>query len=132
MVFWDCYFPQASSCFFLTKLVLNNCFLLLCWVGVHCGIYKRSYNISNISYLNTPPPHINLLYAPSPNSWNSFNRSHFPFSHMCTQYLHHSHPTTPFPHLLPLPLVPIPPKQDLFNLLFSNFVKEKKMTFLFV
>jgi hypothetical protein len=23
----------------------------LCWVGVHCGIYKSSYNISNISYL---------------------------------------------------------------------------------
>jgi hypothetical protein len=24
-------------------------FLLLCWVGVHCDIYKSSYNISNIS-----------------------------------------------------------------------------------
>jgi hypothetical protein len=23
---------------------------------LHCGIYKSSYNISNISYLNSPPP----------------------------------------------------------------------------
>jgi hypothetical protein len=28
---------------------------LQCWVGVHCGIYKSSYNISNISYLNSHP-----------------------------------------------------------------------------
>jgi hypothetical protein len=27
-------------------------FLLLCWVGVHCSIYKGSYHVSNISYLN--------------------------------------------------------------------------------
>jgi hypothetical protein len=32
------------------------CFLLLCWVGIYCGIYKDSYNVSNISYLNSPPP----------------------------------------------------------------------------
>jgi hypothetical protein len=36
-------------------------FLLLCWVGVHCGIYKSSYNVSNISYLNSLPSTI-LLY----------------------------------------------------------------------
>jgi hypothetical protein len=29
-------------------------FLLLCWVGVCCSIYKGSYNISNISYLDLP------------------------------------------------------------------------------
>jgi hypothetical protein len=34
--------------------------LLLCWVDVHCGIYKGSYNISNISYLNSPP---SLLFS---------------------------------------------------------------------
>jgi uncharacterized membrane protein len=35
------------------------CFLLLFWVGVHCGIHKSSYNISNLSYLNSllPPFH---------------------------------------------------------------------------
>jgi hypothetical protein len=31
-------------------------FLLLCWVSVHCRIYESSYNVSNISYLNSPPP----------------------------------------------------------------------------
>jgi hypothetical protein len=30
--------------------------LLLCWVGVHCGIYTGSYNVSNISYLNILRP----------------------------------------------------------------------------
>jgi hypothetical protein len=30
-------------------------FNLLCWVGVRCGIYESSYNISNISHLNLPP-----------------------------------------------------------------------------
>jgi predicted membrane protein len=30
---------------------------LLCWVGVHYNIYKTSYNISNISYLNSPQKH---------------------------------------------------------------------------
>jgi hypothetical protein len=30
----------------------------LCWVGVHCGIYKGSYKVSNISYLNA------LVYHP--------------------------------------------------------------------
>jgi hypothetical protein len=34
------------DCFF--KLILFL-FLLLCWEGVHCGIYKSSYNVSNIS-----------------------------------------------------------------------------------
>jgi hypothetical protein len=36
-------------------------FLLLCWVGVHCGIYKSSYNISNISYLNSPSPPFSFI-----------------------------------------------------------------------
>jgi hypothetical protein len=27
---------------------------------------------------------------------------------MCTQYLHHNHPPTSFPHIFPLPLVPTP------------------------
>jgi hypothetical protein len=25
-------------------------------VGLYCGIYKSSYNVSNILYLNSPPP----------------------------------------------------------------------------
>jgi hypothetical protein len=50
--------------------------LLLFWVGVHCGIYKNSYTIPTISYLNSP---LSLLpfIPPSSDSWNSFNRNHF-------------------------------------------------------
>jgi hypothetical protein len=29
-------------------------FFLSCCVGVHCGIYKSSYNISNITYVSSP------------------------------------------------------------------------------
>jgi hypothetical protein len=36
-------------------------FLLLCWVGVHCGIHKSSYNISCISYLNPPTPPFSFI-----------------------------------------------------------------------
>jgi hypothetical protein len=83
-------------------------FLLLCWVGVHCSIYKSSYNISNISYLKSAPSPFSFI--PSLHFWNSFNRYHFSCTYMCTQYLHYIHPPTPYLHLLPpsLPLVPIP------------------------
>jgi hypothetical protein len=54
----------------------ENFFLLLCCVGVHCSIYKGSYNVSNISYLNSPPALLSISFL-SPNSWNSFNRYHF-------------------------------------------------------
>jgi hypothetical protein len=30
-------------------------FLLLCWVGVYYGMYKSSYNISNVLYFNSLP-----------------------------------------------------------------------------
>jgi hypothetical protein len=51
---------------------------------------------------------------------------------MYIQYLHHIHLLTPFLHLLHNPTginLPLPP-QDLFALLFSDFLKEK-LTFLF-
>jgi hypothetical protein len=50
-------------------------FPLLCWVSVHCGIYKGSYNVSNISHLNSNPvPH--SFIPPCSDSWKSFNRLH--------------------------------------------------------
>jgi hypothetical protein len=52
-------------------------FLLLCWLRVHCGIHKCSYNMSNISYLNSPFHHSVLLPLSPSTSWNSFNRTHF-------------------------------------------------------
>jgi hypothetical protein len=66
-------------------------------VGIHCGIYKSSYNMSNISYLNSPPPLFSFI-LPSPHTWN---RYYFKLTYMSTQYLHYIHPPTPFPHLLP-------------------------------
>jgi hypothetical protein len=52
---------------------------------------------------------------------------------MCTQYLYHIHPPTPFPHLLLLPQVPTTalslPGRTCSTLPISNFVKEKKWQF---
>jgi hypothetical protein len=57
---------------------------LLSWVDIHCGIYKNFYNVSNISYLNSPPPQLSL-FLPSPYSWNSFSKYHFwIFTHVST------------------------------------------------
>jgi hypothetical protein len=51
----------------------------------------------------------------------------FAFIHMCTHFLHRIHPPTSFPIHLPSPMVSaLPPGQDLFYLLFSNFVEEKR------
>jgi hypothetical protein len=62
--FFARFITAMNKCFLFS--LENNFFLLLCWVGVHCGIYKSSYNVSNILYT--------LLYFPSPHSWNGFNR----------------------------------------------------------
>jgi hypothetical protein len=40
-------------------------------VRVHCGIYKSSYNISNISYLNSLPSPFSFISL-SAHSWSSF------------------------------------------------------------
>jgi hypothetical protein len=51
-------------------------YFFYCCAGVHCGIYKSSYNISSISYSNSFPQLFSFISS-SPYSWNSFNRSHF-------------------------------------------------------
>jgi hypothetical protein len=90
-------------------------------LGVHCGIYKSSYNISNISYLNsTSPP---LSFDSLSNSWNSFNRYHFPFTYVCTQYLHYSHLTSPHTGFNPIFLAgPV--------LLFCSLILKKKKNYI--
>jgi hypothetical protein len=50
---------------------------------------------------------------------------------MCTQYFHHIHPPTPFPYILPLPLVATS-QTGPACLSVLCFCKRKKMTFLFV
>jgi hypothetical protein len=70
---------------------------LLCWVGVDCGIYKDCINMSNISYWFHPLHYFSLPHPPL------FQHVYFfLFTLMCTQYLHHVHPLTPFLHSLPI------------------------------
>jgi hypothetical protein len=71
-------------------------FLLLCWVGVHCGIYRSSYYISNIIFEFTIS--IILLYLPSPIPGIVSTGIIIPFTYMCTQYLYYIHPPTLFPY----------------------------------
>jgi hypothetical protein len=56
---------------------------LLCWVGVHCGIYNISYTIS---YFNSPLYH-SPIFHPSPTPGIGII---FPFTYMCSQYFHHT------------------------------------------
>jgi hypothetical protein len=37
--------------------------LLLWWVGVHCGIYTGSYNVPNVSYMNSPTQQFFISYS---------------------------------------------------------------------
>jgi hypothetical protein len=59
--------------------------LLLCWVEIHCGIYKSSYNISNISFLNSPPPPFSFI---SPHPILGIILTGIIFHLLCIQYLH--------------------------------------------
>jgi hypothetical protein len=79
-------------------------------LGVCCRIYKSSYNISSISYLNLPLPSFSFIH-PSPIPGIVSTGIIFPFRYMCTQYLHLIHYLTPFPHLLPTPMFQHSPPQ---------------------
>jgi hypothetical protein len=111
------FLPSFSFLFFFRFF-----FFLLCWVGVHYGIYKSSYNTSNTSYLNSPPPPFSFI-LPSPQSRNSFNRYHFSiYRHVDSEFASYSPSHTLSPLLL-LPLVPTPPPDKSCSaLLFSDFV----------
>jgi hypothetical protein len=127
------------KCFYVCQSSKDNLFifLLLCWVGVLCGIHKSSYSITKLSYLNSPPQSFSFI-SPPPIPGIVLTDLVFPFTYMCTQYLHYIHPPTPFPHILSsLPLVPTPTDRTCSAYLFSNFVKKKerkkeKMTFFVV
>jgi hypothetical protein len=75
-------------------------FLLLCWGEVHYGIYRSYYNISNILYLNSPPPP--FFFTPLPPFMEQFQQ--IPFFHLHT-YVHSIctiftllHLSPPLPH----------------------------------
>jgi hypothetical protein len=56
----------------------------------------------------------------------------FPFTYMCTQYLHYIHPHTLSPYFLPTPTGTNPSDRTCSALLFSNFVKEKNDIFVYL
>jgi hypothetical protein len=116
--------------YFSKTLIILWFFLLLCWVGIHCGIYKSSYNISNLSYLNSPCPPFSFISL-SPHSWKSFNRSYFSiYIHVytvCALYSFFYILSPPFPHSHWYQC----PRQDLFCPPVLQFCKRKIMTFLF-
>jgi hypothetical protein len=49
----------------------------------------------------------------------------FPFTHACTQYLSHIHPTTPYPHFVPSPITSSL-RKNLFLSLILQLYKRKK------
>jgi hypothetical protein len=70
-----------NKCFFGFYFSLVSVFFkLLCWIGVHCGIYTDFYNIPNISYLNSLPP--TFSFIPTPHWKNTLNR------HIFSIYIH--------------------------------------------
>jgi hypothetical protein len=52
--------------------------------------------------LNSPPPPFSFVSLPIPGTVST--GIIFAFTYMCTHYLHHIHPPTPFSNTSPLPL----------------------------
>jgi hypothetical protein len=71
-------------------------------------------------------PSTSLLYSPLPIPGIVSKGITFAFISMCTQCLHHIHPPNPFPCHLPLLLVPVLPRQDLFCTPVLWFCRKKK------
>jgi hypothetical protein len=76
--------------------------------GVHCGIYKSSYNVSNISYLNSSPQPLSFIVPP----WlmEQFQQVSFFHLHTClyiiwTLFTLLSLPS-PLPHYTAAPILP--------------------------
>jgi hypothetical protein len=103
--------------FIFFKLMIFFPFILS-WAEVHYGIYKGSYNVSNISYLDLPRPLLSFILL-SPDSWHSFNKYDFciyihVYTFFCTIFI--LLPTFPatysfhcFQHQPPFPIAgPIP------------------------
>jgi hypothetical protein len=66
-------------------------------MGIHCGIYKTCYNMSNISYLNAPLGH--SLWSSAPYSFSSYHFSIY--LNVCTLVLYSpSHAHSPLPPCL--------------------------------
>jgi hypothetical protein len=82
-------------------------------------------------------PSTTPLYSPSPIHGIVSTGAIFAFAYICTHFLHHIHPPTPFSWHLPPPMGDSPPpRQVLFRPPVLQFCRRekifKKMTFLFV
>jgi hypothetical protein len=67
----------------------------------HWSIYKGSYSVSNIAYLNSLPPTLISFIYPLLIPGTVSTGIIFSFMYMCIHYLHHSHPPAPFPTTSP-------------------------------
>jgi hypothetical protein len=106
---------QHSRVYFLLLSIALFFFfpLLLCWVAVHCSIYK-GYYLQCISYIT---PSTTSLYPTLPKfieqlQWMSFLHLHSCIHIFCTIF----NLLPSFPATFPFPLVPttLPPPQDMF------------------
>jgi hypothetical protein len=94
----------------------------MCWVGVHHGIYRSSYNISkDIIHEFTSSTILLHLSPPSIPGIVSADIL-FPFTYMHKKYLHHFYPSSSFPHLLPPPTSTNPSRQDMFRPPIDKFI----------
>jgi hypothetical protein len=98
-----------------------------CSVVVHCDIYKSSYNVSNISYLNLPPTSCSFILCPPFLEYFlqvSFFHLHTCVHSICTVFtLLHIFPTSHTCHS------PDSKPSDSYSLIF---IKKKKKSLLIV
>jgi hypothetical protein len=114
----------------LTSSFLNV--LLLCCVGLHCSIYKSSYNVSNISYLNLPPPPFSFIHPyPIPGivSTDIILYLHTRVHSICTIFTLSSLLSSTLLRLVPTPSLL---QAGAVLLSCSPMLQKKTMTFLFV
>jgi hypothetical protein len=106
---------------------LSFFFIIVPMGGVHCDIYIGSYNVANISPMNSSPYPFSFISPPLIPGVVSTGIIFCKFLHVYT-VLHHIHLPTPFP---PTPLPSHWYQISLLGrtcsfLLFSDFVGEKR------
>jgi hypothetical protein len=110
------YFPFPILFFIFLYFII----IIIIILGVHCDIYKISYNLS---LLNSLPPSFSfnpLFPIPGIVSTGLI----FQFAYICIEYFHHIHPQSLFLISFPSHWCS-PPRQDLFCLLVLSFHKKK-------
>jgi hypothetical protein len=105
--------------------VMKSSFLLFCSIGVHCGIYKSFYTLSNISYMNSPPPPLFFLPCHHP-FMEQFQQVSFLHLHTCVHSI-----CKVFTLLYPLPTMSPPPLVSTHPLI-QFFVGEMQVLLMFL